>query len=88
MPRLIKDDARTRRFDSDVASLPFPEGGVHGRLRSDSMSPKLPGGRHDAVIADVERTLSLIHAQVDELRRDVDRALRLPLSDTWPPRAA
>lgn len=81
MPRLITDARRMMRLESDVDSLPFPRGGVHGTPSptSDRMKFRIP-----FVAEEVQRTLSEIESHMDRLRKEMDETL----SDSWPPRAA
>lgn len=87
MPRLTMDGSKPRtakRFDSDADCFRFPEGGVHGRV-NDALRHVVSSGD---ITVEIERSVNKMREEIDALRMDVDSAMRFPLSDTWPPRAA
>lgn len=85
MARLFSKGSAKSRFESDAEVLHFPKGGVFALPSEKAHTNRMTCSD---ISVEIERALSIAQGHMDRLRNEVDDALRLPLADTWPPRAA
>ncbi len=91
MPRFTQDSGSGTKLESDADSLKFPEGGVFCKgADGPDGSLHLEGeGETIDVVREVERSLELVQANLDELSDELAESLPFEaIDDGWRPSAA